>query len=129
MAVTLNDLAKASQNPLEKAVIQDLLRKSDLLNLAPIENVNTFRPTSVRWQTLPSVSTRAFNGSYSESTGALEQVQETLHIYGGEINVDRVAAFDKSLVEPPMKTQTQMKVAAMAYKFNDDFINGKGTLH
>lgn len=124
MAVTLNDLAQASNNPLEKAVIQDLLRKSDLLSLVPIESVSTFRPTSVRWQTLPSVATRALNGSYSENTGTLEQVQETLHIYGGEINVDRVAQFDKSLVEPPMKTQTQMKVAALAYKFNYDFING-----
>ena len=124
MAVTLNDLAMVSTNPLAKAVILDLLRQSKILQLVPIESVSALKATAVRWQTLPSVSTRALNGTYTESTGQLEQVPETLHIYGGEINVDRVATLDKSLVEDPMTTQTKMKVAAMAYKFNYDFVRG-----
>jgi flavin-binding protein dodecin len=123
MAVTLNELAKVQQNPLNKAVIMDLLRQSKVLQMAPIENVPGLKITSARWQTLPSSSTRAINGSYSETTGTLENVQETLHIYGGEINVDRVLSMDKTVVEDPLVTQTKMKVASIAAKFNTDFIN------
>jgi len=121
--VTLNEYAKVQQNPLNKAVIMDLLRQSKILQLAPIEDVPGLKITSVRWQTLPTSSTRAINGSYTETTGTLENVQETLHIYGGEINVDRILSLDKTVLEDPLVTQTKMKVASIAAKFNYDFIN------
>jgi hypothetical protein len=123
MSVTLNELAKVQQNPLNKAVIMDLLRQSKVLQMAPIETVPGLQITSARWQTLPTSSTRAINGSYSETTGTLENVKETLHIYGGEINVDRILMLDKTVVEDPLVTQTKMKVASIAAKFNYDFIN------
>jgi len=124
MASTLNELAKVTVTPLGKAVIEDLLRQSKVLQLAPIESINGLRVNHARWQTLPSIATRAVNGTYTESTGQLDQVQETLHIYGGEVKVDRVLEGDKTAIESPMTTQTKMKVAALAYKVNQDFIKG-----
>jgi hypothetical protein len=124
MAVTLNDLAKQAATPLGKAIIEDLLRQSKILQLAPIESVNGLRINHARWSVLPSIATRAVNGAYTESTGTTEQVQETLHIYGGEIKVDRVLELDKTAVESPMTTQAKMKTASLAYKFNYDVIAG-----
>ncbi len=82
MAVTLNELAKVTQNPLNKAVIMDLLRQSKVLQMSPIESVPGLQITSARWQALPASSTRAINGSYTESTGTLENTKETLFVYG-----------------------------------------------
>lgn len=124
MAVTLNELSKTTVTPLGKAIIEDLLRQSKILQFAPIEPVNGLRINHARWQTLPSIATRAVNGSYTESTGQLDQVQETLHIYGGEIKVDRVLEMDKTAVESPMTTQAKMKAAALKYKFHDHLVNG-----
>lgn len=124
MAVTLNELAKVSTNPLNKAVLQDLLRQSKVLQMAPFESVPGLKISNTRWQTLPSASTRAVNGTYTESTGTLEQTAETLHIYGGEIKVDRILQLDKTVIEDPMVTQTKMKVAAVAAKINTDFVLG-----
>lgn len=124
MASNLNELAKVTSNPLYKAVIQDLLRQSKVLQMAPIESVPGFKITTARWQTLPASSTRAINGSYTETEGGLlENVQETLHIYGGDITVDSLLSLDKTVIEDPMATQTKMKVASIAAKFNSDFIN------
>lgn len=124
MSVTLNELAKVQQNPLAKAVLMDLLRQSKIFQVAPIETVPGLKVTTARWQTLPTSSTRAINGSYTETTGLLDNVQETLHIYGGEINVDRILSLDKTVIEDPLVTQTKMKVASISAKFNYDFVNG-----
>lgn len=124
MAVTLNELAKVQTNDFNKAVIEDLLRQSKIFQMAPIASVNGLKLTSTRWQTLPTTSTRAVNGSYSETTGVLENTQETLFIYGGEINVDRILEMDKTVIEAPLTTQTKMKVASLAAKVSNDFILG-----
>ena len=124
MAATLNELAKVTPGAFEKAVLEDLLRQSKVLQMAPIQSVNSLKITTARWQTLPSVSTRAVDGSWSDSTGKLENTQESLFVYGGEINVDRVLELDKSVVESPLTTQTKMKIAALAAKTTTDFILG-----
>lgn len=122
MAVTLNEMAKVTENKLGKAILLDLLRQSKVLQMIPVENVDAFKVTDTRWQTLPSAGTRKIGGVYTESTGKLEQVEDTLHIYGGEILVDRMLMKVKT-TENPLMTQSKMKVAALVAKFNDHFIN------
>ena len=124
MALTLNELAKVSTDPLEKAVLVDLLRQSDLFKILPVKTVPGLKVKATRWQTLPTVATRKIGAGYTANEGKLEQVEETLHIYGGDIQIDRVLGLDKTVIEDPFITHTQMKVKAMATKFTLDFING-----
>lgn len=129
MAVTLNEVAKVSQTPLGKAVVLDLLRQSRILQLIPVDNVSALKVTDVRWQTLPTVATRNLNEAYTESTGTVEQVEDTLFIYGGDISVDRVLLKVKTLDgQNPLTIQGKMKTAALAARFNDDFINNDHTI-
>ncbi len=124
MAVTLNDLAMVQPDPLKKAVLTDLLRQSKILQLVPIESVPGHKITQTRWQTMSTTSTRKIGGTWTENTGVLEQVQETMFVYGGEIKVDRLLTMDSTVIEDPLITQTKMKAQALAAAFNDSFING-----
>lgn len=123
MAVTLIEVAKATRSALGKGVIMDLLRQAPLLKMIPIHDIDQFELKETRWQTLPSVGNRALGGTYTESTGTLENFGTTLAVYGGDISIDRMYT-KVNAVENPLATQTKMKTAALAAKLNDDFING-----
>lgn len=127
MAHTLNDTLKLTRSPLEKAIVLDLLRQSQVLQMIPFDNVTALQKTANRWQTLPGAGTRKLGGSYTESTGTTEQFAETLFAYGGDIAVDRLLNKVEQQ-ENPLKLQTQMKTAALAAKINDDFINNDHAL-
>jgi hypothetical protein len=129
MAVTLADLAVMEKSPFAKAVIMDLLRKSDILNMVSVETVPGLRITGRRWKALPTMGNRKIGGSYTASDGDVEEVAESLFIYGGEVKVDRVLQLAAgSLTEAPVVTQTRMMVESLAYKFNYDFITGDHTV-
>lgn len=124
MTVTLNEAAKLEQNPLKRGFILDLLRYSDVLNAVPFVDAPGLRISGTRWQTLPSVGFRKVNGGYTESTGTVEEVQETLALLGGDIYIDRVFTQAPGYAQNPLQVQMQMKAKAVAFQFNDSFING-----
>lgn len=124
MALTLADLSKQEVQPLKKFVLENLLRYSDLMSLIPMKKVDSLSSIVVRWKTLPSVDYRQINGTYTESTGTNEQITEGVYALGGEIKFDRIFDMVNNTIEDPKKTQTQMKVRALAYQFNDNLING-----
>lgn len=124
MAVTLNEYAKLANDPLKKGFILDLLRYSDVLNIIPFADAPGLKVGGTRWQTLPDVAFRKIGGSYSESTGTVENIQETLAVLGGDIYIDRILAKAGGTMQNPLQVQMQMKAKAVAFKFNDTFING-----
>lgn len=124
MPMTLNDLTKQSKSPLQKYLLQNLLRDSPLRDLVPFYDVDTLSSIVVRWNTLPSVGHRKIGGGYTESTGKTEQVSEGVYATGGDILFDRVFDFVKNTIEDPKKTQTNMKIKAVEYQWKDDLING-----
>lgn len=124
MAMTIADYAKQEVQPLKKYILENLLRFSDLMSLVPMKKVDSLSVIVTRWNSLPSVDYRRVNGTYTESTGTLEQVSEGLYGLGGEIKFDRVFDLVKNHIEDPAKTHTDMKIRALAYEFNNNFING-----
>jgi hypothetical protein len=96
--------------------------------MIPVVDTDGLKVSDTRWQTLPSVSTRQIGGAYTESTGTVEKVEDTLFIYGGDIQVDRVLLKVKNVIENPLTLQGKMKVAALAARFNNDFINNDHTI-
>lgn len=124
MAVTLVDYAKQSKDPLQKGFIMDLLRYSDLLKVVPFRTVEGLQVSGQRWQTLPSAAFRKIGAGYTESTGNVEDIAETLVALGGDVKVDRFLTGNGNVIEDPLVTQMRMKAKAVAFKFNDAFING-----
>jgi hypothetical protein len=124
MAITIADYAKQEQTALQKFILQNLLRYSDLMSLVPTKKVDSLTTVVTRWKNLPSVGHRQINGSYTESTGQTEQITEGVYAIGGEIKYDRVFKLVKNHIEDPAKTQAEMKIRSLAYTFNDELING-----
>lgn len=124
MAVTLNELAKNAQSEYGAMVIKDLIRQSDLLAMVPIADVSGMTVKGLRWQGLPTTGKRKIGGSYTEATGTKENVEETLYIYGGDIQIDRIITKVKNQFQSELDIQTQMLTESVARGFNYDFISG-----
>jgi hypothetical protein len=119
MASTLVDYMKLVTNdPLKKGFIADLLRYSDLLRMVPFTSEAGLQVNGQRWQTLPASGYRKVGGGYTESTGTTEPVSETMSVLGGDIKVDKLLAANQIAI------QSRMKAKAVAFQFNDSFING-----
>ena len=124
MALTLNDHALQSANEgkeiqsliaywfLEESLCSQLLPWASNLNLA-------LQITSMKG--LPTIGTRKINASFSESTGTFQQKVEGKYIFGHEIEVDSVLV---KANPAERQIQREMSAKAMAFKFNDMFING-----
>ncbi len=124
MPVTLNDYLKQAQSPLAKGFVSDLVRASDLLRIVPFDTVNGLQVAGTRWQVLPSTAFRKLGAGYTESSGSIEQVEETLYQLGGDVRIDRILTVAQNVVEDPLRTQMRMKAQSMAVTFNHYFING-----
>lgn len=122
--ISLADVAKASKEPLQKGFILDLLRHSDLLSAIPFDNVDGLKVNGTRWQTMPSAGFRKYGSGYTESSGTTEEISETLALLGGDIKIDKIGEKVKALKESPLATNMKMKAKAVAFAFNDAFING-----
>lgn len=124
MAVTLAMLAKIETDVLKKYVLMNLLREVKLFEVLPFANVDSLLSVAVRWRTLPSVAFRSINEGYTASEGDTEQVWESVYGFGGDIKYDRVFDKIKNTIVDMKQMQTDMKLMAMALKFNEYFISG-----
>lgn len=124
MAWTLSELSKIETDPLRKSVADTLLMESNILETIPWETIGTLSTTVIRYQDLPSVGFRKINAGYSESTGTFAHKTENISLMGGMIDTDKALARAKNTVADARAIQQQMMVKAIAYKFNDRFING-----
>jgi hypothetical protein len=122
--ITLNDYAKAAKSPLAKGFIKDLLRASDLLKIIPIDTVDGLQVAGTRWQTMPSVAFRKIGGAYTESSGAMEEVAETLVALGGDVKIDRLLVKAKNTKYDPLQQNMRMKAQAIALAIYNGVING-----
>lgn len=129
MAGTLNlvEFAKLATDPLVKSVAMTLIEESQPMKYIPWETTNLLYKKMVRVQTLPSVARRKLNAAFSSSTGKTEHVMEGMSIVGGNVDVDKEMCEGNQTVEDVRAIQLTMKSRAMAYEFNDNFINGAVT--
>jgi hypothetical protein len=124
MAITLTEAAKLSQSYLQKGVIETFVQASPILDRIPFMTIQGNAYAYNEEKTLPGVSFRAVNGSYTESTGTVNQKSESLVILGGDADVDRFIVQTRGDVNDQRAVQTAMKVKAASYLFQDTFFNG-----
>jgi hypothetical protein len=124
MAITLAEHAKQAYNEgreLLGTVADWFLMESNVLQIIPWATNVQLAVQIMAWQTLPTVGTRKINGSFSESTGKFESKVESKYIFGHDIDCDVVLV--KANPADRAK-QRKMSSKAMAFDFNDAFING-----
>ena len=121
---TLAEFSKIETDVLRKSVIDTLLMESNLMELCPWETIGQLSVGVIRIQDLPSVGFRRINAGYTESTGHFEQNMEQIGLLGGDIDTDKAIARAKNTVADARAIQQTLMLKAMAYKFNDEFVNG-----
>ena len=124
--ITLAQLAALETEPLRKGIYLNIIRDAQIFEKIPFENVNSVHVIGTRWSKLPTGgSWRRLNAGYTASQeGTVEQVEESLFIFGGEITYDRLLSKITNFIEDPVTVQTKMKMKALAYGWKNQFING-----
>ena len=122
--LTLAEVAKVERDPVRSYVIKNVIRYAPAFNVIPFKPASSLRVAGIRWRNLPGVDWRALGEGYTASHGAVELVEESMYGFGGDINYDRVYEYIKNVHTDPIKLQTDMKLASMAYTFNEYLING-----
>ncbi len=121
---TLVELSKIETDTLRKSVIDTLLMESDVMQVVPWETIGALATTVVRMGSLPSVGFRKINEGYVVGTASLEQVVENISLLGGFFDTDKAIARAKNTIADARAIVQVMMTKAIAYKFNDKFING-----
>ena len=121
---TLLELSKIETDPGRKSVIDTLLMESNLMELVPWETIGALSTNIIRMGTLPSVGFRKINAGFSVGTAALEQKVENISLMGGFFDTDKAIVRAKNVSVSPRALVQVMMTKAIAYKFNDRFING-----
>jgi hypothetical protein len=124
MAYTLADFSAQATQPLKKAVIETWRKESFLMDKLPIETAGTLSVEFVRTKTLPTITARNIGEGMTESKGVLEPMSETVSVLSAYIDVPREYVAAKNTLGNVRAEQTKMFSKALAYKFNDMFING-----
>lgn len=124
-------LLEAAQNPgsnyttQEMAVVQLLDQISPVLRRIPMSPVDGGSYTFHREEALPSAGWRSVNEGWSESTGRITKLQESLMILGGEFSVDRaILKMEPSRALSEWTKQAKLKVKAVATEFDRAFFEG-----
>jgi hypothetical protein len=121
MALTLLQQGQFANTGEQLAVIQELAA-GELLSVLPFRNISGNSLRFRREEALPSVGFRTINGTLAESYGEVSMQSEALHLYGGDIKVDRAIL---QLEGPEAKAwQVQARVRAMRHNFEKTFIKG-----
>ena len=121
MALTLLQQGQFANTGEQLAVIQELTA-GDLLSVLPFRNIPGNSLRFRREESLPTVGFRNINGTLAESYGEVSMQSEALHLYGGDIKVDR--AILQLEGNEARAHQVQARVRAMRMNFEKTFIKG-----
>lgn len=121
---TLAELSKLETDTLRKGVMDVFLMESNPMQLIPWETIGQLATTIVRMGTLPSVGFRKINEGYESGKGSFLQRVENISLMGGYFDTDKAIARARNTIADARAITQVMMAKALAYKFNDKFING-----
>ena len=125
--LTLLEAAKLVQDPLARGVIEIFPRTSPVLERLPFFNVNGQAYKYNQEKTLPGIAFRGINQSYTESTGIVNPMVETLFIVGGISKVDRALVKTQGNVNSLRAIYDGMKAKALAIGYTHKFFKGSNS--
>ena len=126
MGLTLIEAAKY-ENRLEHLAVLKTFSEGELLARLPFMNIAGSGLFYSAEQELPSVGFRAVNEGYSQSYGVVDQRAEAVHLFGGDVDVDRSIV---DLMGPEARaSQVEMKVRSMRLTLEATVINGDSAVN
>lgn len=130
MALTLVESAKIAlgRDEMLKATVMELFAKnSDLLQYMPFDDISGNALKFDREKVLPGAAFRGVNEGYTESTGQVEKIIESLAIAGGDLDVDNFLMTTGGANQRAV--QEGMKIKAISLSLTKQFIKGDVTSH
>jgi len=124
MAYTLSDFYAQATQPLKKGIYDIFRKESFIMDKLPWETTGTNSVEYLRTKTLPTITARKIGADMIASKGVLEPMEEQTCILSANIDVPKEYVEAKNTVQDIRAVQQKMFTQAMAYKFNDMFING-----
>jgi hypothetical protein len=127
MAITLEQQRLASNDQLQRGVIELLERTNPILQRLPFREI-TGNSYSYRIETdeLGSVQFRSVNEPYIEDTAVFDRRTANLSILGGEAFVDRYLTMTSPLADLRAE-QLAIKTKLIGRRFTNEFLNGNAT--
>ena len=121
MSLTLLQQGQFATSGEQLAIIQELAA-GDLLSVMPFRSIEGNSLRFRREESLPAVGFRHINGTLDESYGEISMQSEALHLYGGDLRVDRAIL---QLEGAEAKAwNIQARVRSMRHDFERAFIKG-----
>jgi hypothetical protein len=125
MALTLVESAKIAlgRDEVLKATVMELFAKgSDIMQFLPFEDITGNALKFDREKNLPGVAFRGVNEGYTESTGEVEKVIESLAIAGGDLDVDVFLV--KTGGAGQRAVQENLKIKALTLNITKQIVKG-----
>jgi hypothetical protein len=120
---TLADYARTMKDPLKAGVVDVFRRESFIMEYLKWETIDTLVTQQLRTKTLPTVEWRKINETWTGSSATVEPVEDRVFDMGGKVDVDKLLIKSKSVTDQ-RALQSDAYVTALAYEFNNTFING-----
>ncbi len=123
MSLTITEWAKANPTPLTTGIVETFARFNPVLAVMPFTNIAGSAYQYNREGTLPNVAWRGFNGSYTESTGTLDNKTVNLKIIGGDSDYDVALIRMGSGDESTRAAHDALKAKALSLDWLNSFFN------
>lgn len=123
--LTLVDVQRLKKTAFEKGVIEVFLRGADITKVLPFETIGTVEAFDRVTDSIPTVGFRKRGEQFGPVAGGGETVvSDATFPMGATIDIDITDVRDKALTENPLALRTREAVTALAWTFNDTFVNG-----
>lgn len=126
-SVTLLEAAKWGTDLLKKGVVETIIRESPILEQLPMITIQGNALKHMAEDTLPTVSYRSVNSTYSRDFGTDTEYFWGTTILGGEVFVDNYIVRTRGNLADVKARQYQKKAKAAALQFDWTFFKGDGT--
>lgn len=126
-SVTLLEAAKWGTDLLKKGVVETIVRESPILEVLPMQTIQGNALKHMEEDTLPTVSFRDVNESYTRDFGTDTEHFWGVAILGGEVFVDNFIVRTRGNLGDVKARQFVKKAKANALTFDKYFFDGTGT--
>ena len=125
MAITLLEIARQKKDSFERETVWNVAQESDPLKLLPVETIGRLEVSARRTNSIATVGFRKRGEAFGAvSGGGSDVVTDAIYHMGATIDIDISDLRDKSLTVNPLAERAKDASKAMAWKFNETFIQG-----
>lgn len=122
MALTLVEAAKGERDPFVRGVIMTFIENQRLTQIVPYRDIQGSSDGIVQEAVLPGAESRGVNEAFTRSEGRLEEIIQSLKIYGGDIGIDPFILATKG--DDQSARQVALKIKAISNKWTLDMVKG-----